>query len=319
MFEDLRPYICTFGGCLDAARLFTRRRLWFQHELAVHRIYWTCNGSQCNCKFETKSQFEDHMRQSHKDTFTEKQLPAIAELCKRSTESIGDMKCPLCAQSLPTSKALRHHLGSEMEELALFVLPRGEDCQRDDSHAHCESNYIPVPPEQDAVALIDSDVNITASANEDAHDEGEPRRPSYYHDLSDSSPDALPLQHSHSSLVYDLGPEGEQEAEGRSLFQEGADVDAMDSKDSRGQTTPLSRAGKEALPKLENKKSPNVDTMDFRDLSGQKIPAQVGERNLEGNVDDGKSIDEWLSLHSSSGNAHVPSCVGNVEFTFSML
>lgn len=131
VFEDLRPYVCTFGGCLDAAKLFTRRRLWFRHELTVHRIYWECNGGQCNRKFESRSLFEDHMRQIHKNTFTEKQLPAISVLCKRNAEPIGDSKCPLCAQSFPTSKSLQRHLGGEMEELALFVLPRGEGLSGD--------------------------------------------------------------------------------------------------------------------------------------------------------------------------------------------
>ena len=112
------------------------------------------------------------MRQRHKNTFTEKQLPAISELCKRSAASIGNLKCLLCAQSFPTSKILRRHLGGEMEELALFVLPRGEvlsddsdsdsqntigDWQSDYSDTHCESGL----------------------ANEDADEEKEPYGPVY--------------------------------------------------------------------------------------------------------------------------------------------
>lgn len=127
--EDLSPYICTFGGCLQTETRFARRRLWFRHELQVHRSSWVCSHTDCGEEFSTSDHLEQHMTTSHQGTFGKKQLPAIMSLCRRGSTS--PMKCPLCAKGFTNVEIFRRHLGGEMEELALFALPRTQDFGND--------------------------------------------------------------------------------------------------------------------------------------------------------------------------------------------
>lgn len=116
-------------------------------------MLWTCNDPRCNADFKTLDLFENHMRQTHQGVFSERQLPAIAEMCKRTTEP--PFRCPLCLQPSDSSNELCRHVGEEMEELALFVLSSQEsDVPMDGSRAvevtsTASSSLLPQRSQQD--------------------------------------------------------------------------------------------------------------------------------------------------------------------------
>jgi hypothetical protein len=164
--EDLSPYICSFEGCLQAGTRFTRRRDWFKHELEVHRSFWVCNYTDCREELSTADLLEQHMIISHKGTFGKKQLRAITFMCKPSHPS--SMECPLCFKSFATVDTFRRHLGGEMEELALFVLPRTQplDDDFDSDNEWDDDSNASSPSQQEPMA--DSLEGVRASLGENS-------------------------------------------------------------------------------------------------------------------------------------------------------
>jgi hypothetical protein len=138
-FADLRPYACTFGDC--DVKLFADRRDWFDHELKHHRIQWHCQF--CDRRdFAAGEIFRRHVRNDHVRAVTEDQLNAIIEACKRPVEIFSPTECPFCDSWEATLRSrhtdiknedavvvtpaqIRHHIGTHMQHLALFAIPRG--------------------------------------------------------------------------------------------------------------------------------------------------------------------------------------------------
>lgn len=109
----------------------------------MHRHQWLCT---CNKSLETAETFREHMRQEHAGTFTENQLPALTTRAERPLQWIPASACPLCDYESVLRRRLpyhgtdpgevepvkvrvpnfRSHLGSHLEQLALFVLPRND-------------------------------------------------------------------------------------------------------------------------------------------------------------------------------------------------
>jgi hypothetical protein len=164
--EDLSPYLCTFEGCLQAGTRFTQRRLWFRHELEIHRSIWVCNHTDCREEFSKSELFERHMVTAHRGAFGKKQLPSIMSMCRSGRPLPLD--CPLCSKSFATAETFRRHLAGEMEELALFVLPRTQDFD-DDSASGNESEDSSVAASlsrQHSVANASKDVTVLDDGEE---------------------------------------------------------------------------------------------------------------------------------------------------------
>ncbi|KAI5781743.1 hypothetical protein DFH27DRAFT_580291 [Peziza echinospora] len=134
IFQDLRPYVCTFQDCHKADYLFESRSEWFQHEAQFHRLEWFCASKKCTKApiFGTRKDFIAHLRNDHDDCDADSHDPsAMAYRCQRPIES-GQI-CVIC-QILPNEMKgpilyspvnLRRHLGQHMQQLALFVLSNG--------------------------------------------------------------------------------------------------------------------------------------------------------------------------------------------------
>lgn len=117
VFRDIRPYMCTFPACAKLEHLFGSQQEWFEHELEVHRRSWYCN--QCNQTFFSVETFKKHLQTAHSDSFSEGFLPTVIERCTRPDES--PQECPLCGE-MQTFNCLQRHLGSHLQQIALFVL-----------------------------------------------------------------------------------------------------------------------------------------------------------------------------------------------------
>jgi hypothetical protein len=122
VFRDIRPYMCTFPACAKLEHLFGSQQEWFEHELEVHRRSWYCN--QCNQTFFSVETFKKHLQTAHSDSFSEGFLPTVIERCTRPDES--PQECPLCGE-MQTFNCLQRHLGSHLQQIALFVLRVSED------------------------------------------------------------------------------------------------------------------------------------------------------------------------------------------------
>lgn len=68
-----------------------------------------------------------HLLDTHSGDFPESQLAIMVDICERPLDDNEDADCPICLATLSLS-ALRIHLATHLEELALFVLP----CQMED-------------------------------------------------------------------------------------------------------------------------------------------------------------------------------------------
>lgn len=151
--------------------MFKSRREWFNHELNTHRREWQCQFCDCEA-LTTKQTFIEHTKSTHADILADHSLHALLLQGEEATEKIGATACQLCdnweadlvqtsrAQStstLPinalfsTIKRFRKHLGSHMEQLALFALPLTEN-------DHIENKL----EESDEDATQDDSVSIVA-------------------------------------------------------------------------------------------------------------------------------------------------------------
>ncbi len=199
VFQDLRPYVCTFEGC--DLKMFAERTAWFKHELQAHRIEWCCPFCS-HSPFQTLDSFERHLEISHAQQFSREQRAALEEACRQSVDRITPEACPFCdewamklrdanpdvplSSLVVTAAQFQHHIGSHMEQLALFALPRNYDetdastaaaaCYRDDSESDLESlaSYedLQNPPlhiaafeglEEEVIQLLEDGTDVTAS------------------------------------------------------------------------------------------------------------------------------------------------------------
>ena len=137
LFQDLKPYVCTFEEC--DLKIFADRSSWFSHELQVHRIEWCCPFCT-HSPLQSLVSFEHHLQNRHAQKFIKEQLSALGATCQQSIERISPQACPFCDEwfvklkdanpdiagemLVVTPAQFQHHVGSHMEQLALFALPK---------------------------------------------------------------------------------------------------------------------------------------------------------------------------------------------------
>lgn len=95
VFQDLRPYICTFEGC--DMKVFADRSSWFSHELQAHRVEWCCPFCPLP-PFQSLKIFEGHLASRHTRLFSRDHLELLTEACKQSVNSISPLACPFCEE-----------------------------------------------------------------------------------------------------------------------------------------------------------------------------------------------------------------------------
>lgn len=133
VFEDLRPYICTFPDCETPSKLYTSQHLWFEHELLSHRSTWKCPRG-CPESFTAFGRLQRHMSKSHGDNDRRDDLAGEdLNACRQEISVLASSICPLCGDALRGLKWLRKHIGKHQQQLALFALPLGLFPEVDDS------------------------------------------------------------------------------------------------------------------------------------------------------------------------------------------
>lgn len=117
--------MCTFKDCLNAEKMYITRHEWLYHEKQLHQRSWICwNG--CEPKFKSPQLLRNHILHYHPGTLTESQLPVLLDMCERAADPDEKDSCSLCGQEMNLI-ALRLHVASHLEDIALFALPRESD------------------------------------------------------------------------------------------------------------------------------------------------------------------------------------------------
>ena len=119
VFEDLKPYVCTFIDCGMTEYFFENREEWFRHETQYHRFNWFCNMDG-HPEFESESDFIVHMATYHDMRLDESKLQTLKPIFQKPLK-ISSGICHLCGKS---AKRLKSHLAHHLQQLSLFALPR---------------------------------------------------------------------------------------------------------------------------------------------------------------------------------------------------
>ena len=98
VFQDLQPYVCLFPTCTTPHKMYSSRREWFRHLRGAHLAEWA------------RGQYESSAASTN-------------DGAKSTLHAI----CPLCGSESGSETHFEHHLARHLQELALFVLPRGEN------------------------------------------------------------------------------------------------------------------------------------------------------------------------------------------------
>ena len=121
VYSDLRPYICTFGNCIQADQLYDSYTEWSEHERSFHRREWLCNF--CSLILDYPDALRRHIQSAHLDIAPKAQLQPMIRLSERAITTA--QQCPLCSKP-PISDPTRFqkHLARHLRQVSLFTLPR---------------------------------------------------------------------------------------------------------------------------------------------------------------------------------------------------
>lgn len=130
LLQDLQPYGCTYQDCESSHLLFRSRREWAEHE-ASHRKVWRC-PEHPTAVFHSQSGLEDHLRQTHLDSFPESQLVTIAKVGEATTIDLRE-RCPICCAPTDAKEIgdLQSHIANHLERIATFALPHSMEDDSD--------------------------------------------------------------------------------------------------------------------------------------------------------------------------------------------
>ncbi|KAK3698106.1 hypothetical protein LTR37_017064 [Vermiconidia calcicola] len=139
VFTDLRPYICTAKQC--GLMMFDDRRAWEDHEMENHHRCWICQICGID-RFNCRDELISHVQQRHDASLQGKRLDLLISTCSRPKEIFAKGACLLCDWSqarlankqmevydefeLVTRQHFLRHLGTHLEQIGLFSLPRND-------------------------------------------------------------------------------------------------------------------------------------------------------------------------------------------------
>jgi hypothetical protein len=134
---DLRPYICLEPDCLTSEQQYTKRHEWLEHLNQKHWRVFRCPYSCRAADFASPSHLGNHIRQSHPELSSQRDLGMIFDLCERPMPWPEEIKCPLCLETLRSKREYGRHVGRHQTELALFALPSiGEEIEEEWNENH---------------------------------------------------------------------------------------------------------------------------------------------------------------------------------------
>ncbi|KFY45073.1 hypothetical protein V494_01165 [Pseudogymnoascus sp. VKM F-4513 (FW-928)] len=129
--NDLDEYVCLFETCDRADEIYRHSTDWLKH-MRQHSLRWRCNAKIHPPEiFSKREDYENHLREKHKSTYTAAQLRLLADRNARPLEELFE-SCPLCGDQ-PEGGRMEDHIAGHLRFLALKSLPRVEDDVSDTS------------------------------------------------------------------------------------------------------------------------------------------------------------------------------------------
>ncbi|KAI1429727.1 hypothetical protein F5Y12DRAFT_333535 [Xylaria sp. FL1777] len=132
---DLRPYICLELDCLTSEQQYAKRHEWLNHLDRKHWRIFRCPYSCHEADFNSRNSLERHLRQTHSEVSSQRDLSLMFDLCERPRPWPEETQCPLCQQTLYSKREYARHVGRHQTELALFALPNNGEEDRDEEDA----------------------------------------------------------------------------------------------------------------------------------------------------------------------------------------
>ncbi|KAM7187261.1 hypothetical protein V8F33_011352 [Rhypophila sp. PSN 637] len=132
--RDLRPYVCTEAMCTKPDQQYQRRSDWLHHMQREHWKTWNCPFG-CPDTFHSPKSFGEHVEKVHPSEKGAERLDTLQGLSGHVDLSKAEGQCPLCDEfRISSAKLFGAHVGTHLEQLALFALPNsGDDAGSDEN------------------------------------------------------------------------------------------------------------------------------------------------------------------------------------------
>lgn len=149
--NDLDAYICLFERCNDQDKLFGHSEEWLRH-MREHALRWPCNSkSHGHIIFDSRDEYISHLKEAHKNTFSDPQLRVLAD---RNARTIGPLfkSCPFCGfDDTSSGTKIEDHIVGHLRFLALKSLPPYEDERSESSDAESTSSRASKPRKRSTI------------------------------------------------------------------------------------------------------------------------------------------------------------------------
>lgn len=126
VFDDLKPYVCTFVSSHKGLIKFNTRAQWAEHEFNEHRVVrsWCCG--KCPYKGKNRQDMNEHLLMQHENTISSMVMPALLQATEVKVPiPVEEQFCPLCMEYPgKTRRQFTTHLARHLEAIALAVLPK---------------------------------------------------------------------------------------------------------------------------------------------------------------------------------------------------
>ncbi|KAG5766364.1 hypothetical protein H9Q72_005583 [Fusarium xylarioides] len=103
--NDLEPYTCISEDCVEPPQLFSRYEAWAKHMEDKHSSRWTevvhkptswcCDTDHEEQYFEVESEFDEHVREAHRNYGEEDEIVELKEWCE-VRRARPPYTCPIC-------------------------------------------------------------------------------------------------------------------------------------------------------------------------------------------------------------------------------
>lgn len=117
-----------------------------------HALRWPCNSkSHGTIVFDSRDEYINHLKEAHKNTFSDAQLHVLAD---RNARAIGTLftSCPFCGfDDTSTGVKIEEHIVGHLRFLALKSLPPFEDERSESSDAESTSSRISKPRKRSTI------------------------------------------------------------------------------------------------------------------------------------------------------------------------
>jgi len=317
--EDLKSYVCTLGKGECSLEMFGDQKEWFEHEMQKHRQVWVCAICERG-PFRLLAILRDHISAHHTE-LADTHMSALVNLSQSALDAIPAQECPFCDgwhQNLTqgmesadtvvtvTPNQFRRHVGSHLQQLALFAIPRAPESLDDGGSLSLDGEVLST---RDAFGQAQSSSNLsldTVSLSDSA--KATPPALPERHD-SENNQDELQQEEriDHGELGHDAGPSAQETPRdiiilllgvtggGKSTFASHASGQNL----SIGHNKPCTQDVEEITFKLDGHSIVLLDTPGFDDelRSDVNILRDVGKWMANRGDLVGRLVDGLILLH----------------------